>query len=82
VYVEVEVVEVWVMNVRSERAAVAEECCLLTLSEEKGGHANFDCAIRGALSTLPLSKVKRATGVAVSSASVANLNTLLQGKSR
>lgn len=26
--------------VRRERAGVAEECCLLTLSEAKGGHAN------------------------------------------
>jgi hypothetical protein len=37
VYVDVEVVEVWIMNVRPERAGVAEECCLLTLSEAKGG---------------------------------------------
>lgn len=72
------------MCVQSDAAGVAEECCLLTLSEAKGGHANFGCVIRGAHTTLPLigGEVKRATGVAVSSASVADLNTLLQGKSR
>jgi hypothetical protein len=36
VEVDVEVMEVWMMKVRPERAGVAEECCLLTLSEAKG----------------------------------------------